>query len=84
MYDEGWEADYVVWEKVPPPKPKADDGIAGWPNVAALLSVAKSPSDSDYREPALRIDMDSIRVHVVRRVEFDTVEHPVHRHRRKT
>jgi hypothetical protein len=37
--------------------------------------------DPDYRDATLRIDLDSVRVHQVRRVEFETVEFGVHRHR---
>jgi hypothetical protein len=51
---------YVVIETVPPtPAPAeaaADDG--GWPNFAALAGTRWTPTDPDYREPTLRIDMD--------------------------
>jgi len=83
MYEEGWETEYVVIERVPPaPAPaEAPAGDEGWPNFAALAGGPWTPPDPDFREATLRIDIDSIKVHVVRRVEFDTIEHDVRRHR---
>lgn len=84
MYEEGWEAEYAVIERVPPtpePEAEADEGGGGWPEFRALAGVSEQSADADYREPALRIDLDSIRVHQVQRVVFETVEYPVQRHR---
>jgi hypothetical protein len=83
MYEEGWETEYVVIERVPPaPAPEEkEDEHDGWPNFAALAGGPWTQPDPDYREPALRIDIESINVHVVRRVEFKTTEYHVRRYR---
>jgi RES domain len=81
-YEEGWETEYAVIERVPPTaetEAKADEG--GSPHVEPLATLSRRSSESDYREPALRIDLESIRVHQVQRVVFETVEYPVERHR---
>ena len=82
MYEEGWETEYAVIEEVPPrpashETPTEDDG---WPDFATPFS-GRWPLDPDFREPTLQIDIKSIKVHVVQRVEFDTVEHDVRRSR---
>ena len=81
IYEEGWEREYVVTELVPPASvpvgAPTEDG--GWPNFAA--GGPWTPPDPDFRTPALRIDIESIKVHVVRRFEFDTIEHNVRRYR---
>ena len=81
IYEEGWEREYVVTELVPPASvpdeaPAEDEGC---PNFAA--GGPWTPPDPDFRAPALRIDIKSIKVHVVRRFEFDTIEHNVRRYR---
>lgn len=83
MNEDGWEREYVVIEQVPPsppPEEKANDND-GWPNFAALAGLPWEPTDSDYREVTLLIDTESIKVHEVRRVEFETAAHGVRRHR---
>lgn len=82
MYEEGWETEYSVIERVPRPAPPADDDEDGtWPSLISFAGGVWVPPDPDYREAALRIDLDSVVVHQVRRVEFETVEFGVHRHR---
>lgn len=82
MYEEGWETEYVVTEEVPPARRSAEatSGNEGWPDFGSMTGPW-TPSDPDHREPALRIDLESIRVHQVRRVEFETIEYEVRRHR---
>ena len=53
----------------------------GWPDFASLAMSPWEPADADWREPALRIITDSICVHIIRRVQFETDEHRVTRHR---
>ncbi|PZX34293.1 RES domain-containing protein [Cupriavidus phytorum] len=82
MYEEGWELEYVVIEEVPAEPAQTDSpaGDGGWPDPASLAEPSM-PRDPDFREPTLRIDMESIKIHVVRRVEFETDEHDVRRYR---
>lgn len=82
MYEEGWETEYVVTEEVPPAQPPAESTSSseGGPNFGSMTGPW-TPLDPDHREPALRIDLESIRVHQVRRVEFETIEYEVRRHR---
>jgi RES domain-containing protein len=82
MYEEGWEIEYVVTEQVPPARSPAEpaDSDEGRPNFGSMTGTW-TPVDPDHREPALRIDLESIRVHQVRRVQFETEEYVVRRHR---
>lgn len=83
LYEEGWEAEYVVIERVPPveePEPTSTED-RGWADFSALARLPVVGADSDYREPALRINLESVCVHQVRRVEFETIEFNVRRHR---
>jgi hypothetical protein len=83
--EEGWEEDYSVSEAVPPAPDEADKRDTK-PWRSDLVSIAADPSqenDSDMREATLRIVPESITVHRVRRVEFETEEFPVRRHRRE-
>ena len=81
MYEDGWEREYTVIERVPPTAERGETGLGNgeFPNVAAMPSGGLAQAGSDPREPALRIDLDSIKVHVVRAVKFDTSEHVVTR-----
>lgn len=82
MYPEGWESEYVVDEEVPPaPKPTTTNDDRWRP--FAPFADGQFTYDHDFREPTLRIDTSSIIVHQIRRVEFETDEHKVHRHRRE-
>ena len=67
-HDEGFEPEYAMIEQVPR-KP-----------VRPLSSTWLNP---DSREPALRIDINSIKVHVVHGVKFCTTEHHVVRYRQE-
>ena len=84
MGEDGWEVEYTVTEEVPPPiEELAEEQPKGaWPpNLGALIVAPWEAPDSDYREPSLRIVLDSVAVHVVRRVQFGTERHGVRRHR---
>ncbi|MBY3243450.1 RES family NAD+ phosphorylase [Rhizobium laguerreae] len=81
---DGWEDDYAVFERVPPAKPKVDLPSGLWlPNLAKLAQVPWSApaDDSSLREPTLRIILNSVVVHQIKRVSFDTDEFSVRRHR---
>jgi hypothetical protein len=48
---------------------------------AALAATPRNPRDLDRREAALKIVVDSVKIHIIRRVEFHTEEYEVSRHR---
>jgi hypothetical protein len=80
--DEGWETDYSVIAETSPPKTREtkkvkDDGR--FPD--AFMAVPKPFDSCEVRKEALRVDLDSVEVHIVRRVEFETEDHCVRRHR---
>ncbi|MBY5421053.1 RES family NAD+ phosphorylase [Rhizobium leguminosarum] len=84
MEDEDWEIEYEVIERVPPTvavEPTERQHTSRWPDFASLAMTPWEPADPDWREPALRIISDSICVHIIRRVQFETDEHHVTRHR---
>ncbi len=81
MEEDGWVEEYEVIEEVPPAaeeKPKP-----GWPDFSALAAIPWEPHDSDGRDASLRVVLDSVAVHQVRRVEFRTDEFRVSRQRSK-
>lgn len=84
MEEDGWETEYEVIERVPPTV--AEESVerqetSGWPDFSALAVSLWEPVDPDWREPGLRIVADSVCVHIIRRVQFETDEHRVTRHR---
>lgn len=84
MEEEGWEEDYEVIEEVPPApeEPAAETKPKlGWPDFAALAAMPWERHDPDWRDTSLRVVLDSVTVHKVRRVEFKTDEFIVTRRR---
>lgn len=82
--EDGWETEYEVIERVPPTVAEESaerQETRGWPDFAALAVSPWEPVDPDWREPGLRIVADSVCVHIIRRVQFETDEHRVTRHR---
>ena len=83
--EDGWEQDYTVTEEVPPAPEQPNKNKPekpGWPNFAALAqAMPLEPLDLDWRTVSLRIVADGIQVHRVKRVEFETDEFKVRRHR---
>lgn len=81
--EDGWEHDYSVIEEVPPVPMETGkkEKDHGWPDFAAIATMPWEAVDSDLRGVTLRILSDSIKVHRVKRVVFDTDEFPVRRHR---
>ncbi|WP_287879381.1 RES domain-containing protein [Aquitalea sp.] len=73
--EDGPETDYWVWEAVP--KQKAAEQEEDFP----FMSLSNVNTDRDYREPTLRLDTSSVKVHHVCGVNFVTEEHSVVRHR---
>jgi hypothetical protein len=81
--DEDWEADFTVYEEIPPKKAPASDESKEKSFLDTTLLVGKLLDrwDGDNREAALRIDIASIHVHEVQQVEFKTNPFKVSRHR---
>ncbi|HTT76974.1 MAG TPA: RES family NAD+ phosphorylase [Candidatus Binataceae bacterium] len=83
--DDGWERDYSVIEQVPEGSaPCADDTNGGSHTLAKPVAMPRDLSDIyDWRQLALKIDINSVKIHIVRKVEFHTDEHSVKRFRRE-
>lgn len=64
-----------------PPERKKPDPSSGWPEFAGIRIPPWQDPDPDPREPALRIDLESLVVHRVKKVEFCTDSYPVSRNR---
>ena len=78
-----WEADYTVIEEVPPASQEAkkEENDKEWAAFDTIAAMSWREADAELREATLRIVPDSLKVHRVRRVEFETEEFSVHRHR---
>ncbi len=83
MGEDGWEVDYSVIEQVPPKEVsgKEDDRHLQRSDFDHLAFRHPALDDYDSRAPTLKIDLGSIKIHVVRRVQFECDEHNVSRHR---
>lgn len=82
--EDGWEQDYEVIEEVPPaPKESASEAKLkpDWPDFAAINAMPWGSHDPDWRDATLRVVLDSVTVHQVRRVEFETDAFSVTRQR---
>lgn len=75
---DGFYPDYRVWEKVPSSAHAAfhSPTSSDWPNMLPLWNHT-----SDARPPTLAIDLDTIQVHHVKAVTFQTEPHGVNRRR---
>ncbi len=81
--DEGWEVDYSVSERVLPEKPSKKKDEEGYLfDPFEFAGGAWRTHDADLRNATLRIDLESVKVHVVRSVEFQCDAHDVRRYRR--
>lgn len=80
MTEDGMEVDFSVIERVPPQSASKDNG-GQWNDVEAFSVSASRTYNIDPRHVTLRIDPQSIKVHVVRRVRYECDEHDVSRHR---
>jgi RES domain len=82
----GWVEDYEVFEEVPQFRGKTNKNRqeTAWPDAAAIAKGEPlDPRDSDRRDDSLRVVLESVEVHRVKRVEFTTDEFTVKRHRRE-
>lgn len=82
MGDDGWDADYSVSEQVPPKKTPEENDKKDQPRcLGEVVSVPWRVHEVDLRDITLRIDLESVKVHVVRSVQFECDAHDVRRHR---
>ncbi len=79
--EDGWEVDYSVYEQLPPNESTKEKDEEGQCGLITFLDDAWCADDADSRDPALRIDLESIKVHVVRSVKFECNAYNVRRHR---
>lgn len=79
LYEEGLEPEYTVIEWVPEPKPK-EPKHDPHPFDFEMFDPENSAS-ADNRQMTLRIDLESIKVHVIESVKFTTTQHTAKRHR---
>ena len=84
QHSEGLDTNYSVIEWLPPDEQKKPDPAPGWPDFAGLRVQPWIEPDPDSREPALRVDMQSLVVHQVDKVNYDTTEFDVSRYRYET
>ena len=83
MYEEGWEVEYTVIEEVPSKREKRDekrDTLSG-EYLLTEYGGGWEGLNPDPRPSTLKIDVESVTVHIIQAVEFSTKEHKVHRHR---
>lgn len=74
--EEGEEIDYTVFEQVP--SVVADQPI--FPGIP-MTSYRSGPPEYDSRETTLNLAVDSLQVHHITGVKFETEPHPVDRYR---
>ena len=69
-------------ERVPPKQESKDATDTGKLfDPEAFVRGAWPSDESDFREATLQVDLQSIKVHFVRRVQFECEEHEVRRYR---
>lgn len=76
--EDGWEVSYLVSEGVLPEDKVEEDQ---WPDLDAFAGAAWRSHDLDLRDTALRINLESVKVCIVRSVQFQCDAHEVRRHR---
>jgi hypothetical protein len=80
--EDGFEADYWVWEEVPPPEsPNTEDASTFPPSLALSPDPPTSAATYEDREITLQLDLASLRVHHITAVAFSADEYVVRRHR---
>lgn len=83
MDEDRWQVEYTVVEEVPPKKEKDDEKT----NTLSFEYLRREDVGDleglpfDPRLSTLKIDLDSVTVHIIKAVEFTTEEHKVYRHR---
>ena len=83
MYEEGWEVEYRVIEEVPPKREK-DEEKRATPSFEYLFMKSDQDWEGlnfDSRPSTLKIDTDSVTVHIMEAVKFVAEKHKVYRYR---
>ena len=80
-YEDGPEPDFRVSEEVPPTEDGAETEERRPGIFEPVMGDWDEWFDADPRDAALRIDVESLRVHEVNAVQIDTNSHSVRRHR---
>ncbi len=85
--EQGREHDYIVFEEISQDGEQADPAISIDGRAISLRPTQYVDievdgikiRDSDLRQTTLRVDLESVRVHIVKEVEFETLDYPVQR-----
>ncbi|KQY92835.1 hypothetical protein ASD21_12325 [Caulobacter sp. Root1455] len=81
--EDGFEIDYEVIERVPPPPEEEEpDAFAPLRSPIFARDWRGELYDVAGRDPTLRVALDSLRVHVIQKVEYDSTPYPITRRRR--
>jgi len=84
MSDDQDDFEYTVWENVPSKKPsRKRDEEDRWLDVAKFAESERHAYDMDIRDVTLRIDLQSVKVHIVQSSQFPCDVRDVQRHRLK-
>jgi hypothetical protein len=83
--EDGWVEDYEVFDEVPQFRGADSYGQEqARPDAAAIIEEERrEPRNADWRDISLRIVLESLKVHRVKRVEIATDEFTVNRQRRE-
>ena len=82
MCEDGWEDDFSVSERVPPSSSGSKKKVPHHFDALAFTSLDDwDDDDGCFREKTLKIDLASLKVNIVKAVEFTTEEHSVTRFR---
>ena len=81
MTEDGWEDDYTVIEEIPLKRDKAVMKQSPWIKLPTGDVYNWSPQNLDTRPLTLKVDLESVRVHQVDAVQFETTDYVVRRHR---
>jgi hypothetical protein len=79
--EDGWEADFTVYEEVPPKKKEPERQQPSYSDSFITFEEGMRRSRLDAHPSTLKVDLESVRVHIVEAVQFKTQEHEVRRHR---
>ncbi len=85
MYEDGWEIDYDVFESVPYERSANEKDEVDQENfISSAIDFAHAMDDThdnDFRHETLRIDLESVKVHIVKGVHYQYESHDVRRDR---
>jgi hypothetical protein len=82
MSEDGWEVDYLVSESLPSNSSLKEEHEGGQlPGLDESVVSAWQAGNIDLRDVTLRNDLESVKVHIVRWVQYQCDKHDVKRHR---